>query len=526
MAGGDQVSRRSVIVLGGGAAVLAAMPRFGPALADPIFIDYPFQLGVAAGDPAPDGFVIWTRLAPRPLDIGYGMPTATVPVRYEVAADQAFTQIVRTGEALARPELGHAVHVELAGLEPGRPYWYRFIAGAERSLAGRAKTLPAPGAAVSQVRFAVGGCQHYEQGYFTAWRHCAAEDLDFVFCYGDYIYEGRGSAIRNNGGQPVNAARQHAGTEIYSLDDYRRRYAQYKMDADLQAAHMAAAWFPVWDDHEIDNNWVAALDQDGVPPEVFNLRRQMAMQAFYENMPLRARSFPAGPQLALHRRASFGGLLDMNFLDTRQFRTDQPCGDRWRVTCDTLGDPNASVLGADQERWLFDGLSSSRARWKALAQQVMVMDLDRDPAPEGYAANLDSWGGYRAPRERLLRHIQDRRVANTVVLTGDEHQNYAGELHIDGRNPGRNPVAVEFVATSVSSGGDGQDLRPDMGPIWAANPFLKFNNNQRGYLVCDVNDERWLSTFKVVDRVSERGGALSTRAQWAVAAGDPTLVQV
>jgi alkaline phosphatase D len=513
-----------VLALGGGGAVLAAAPSFGQTVPAPVFQEFPFQLGVAAGDPAPDGFVIWTRLAPRPLEIGYGMPTAVVPVKYEVATDDAFKSIVRSGEVLARPELGHAVHVELAGLEPARPYWYRFVCGAERSLVGRAKTLPALGANVAAVRFAIGGCQHYEQGYFTAWRHAAAEDLDFLFCYGDYIYEGRGSRVRTQSGQPFEVPRQHFGGETYSVDEYRRRYAQYKMDADLQAAHASAAWFSVWDDHEIDNNWAGPFDQDGVPREAFALRQQAAMQVFYENTPLRARAFPRGSQLALYRRAAWGSLLDVSFLDTRQYRTDQPCGDKFRSNCPEIDRPDAAMIGDAQEKWLLDGLASSRARWNAIAQQVMVMDLDRDPG-EATGYNVDSWAGYRAPRTRLLRGMQDRRVANAVVLTGDEHQNYAGELHLDGRNPGKTPIAVEFVATSITSGGDGQDQRPDMAAVQAANAQLKFNNSQRGYVVCDVTNERWEASFKVLDKVSARGGAISTRAKWAVAAGDPRLIQ-
>jgi alkaline phosphatase D len=515
-----RINRRTVLALGGGAAVLSALPAFGQNAPTLRFQDYPFQLGVAAGDPAPDGFVIWTRLAPKPFEIGYGMPAAVTPVRWEVAEDQSFSKLVQSGDALARPELGHAVHVEIEGLAPGRPYFYRFIAGGERSLTGRAKTLPAPGAGIDRVRFAVGGCQHYEAGYYTAWRHAAAEDVDFVFCYGDYIYEGRGARVRTSGGAANEVLRQHFGDEIYSLDDYRRRYAQYKMDADLQTAHASAAWFSVWDDHEIDNNWVADLDQDETPRDVFNLRRQMAMQAFYENTPLRARSFPRGPRLTLHRRAQFGTLLDLHFLDTRQYRSDQACGDRWRTECPAINRPEADMLGREQEQWLLDGLSGSRARWKGLAQQVMMMDLDRDPG-ELYAMNLDSWGGYRAARTRLLDHLRNRRIGDVVVLTGDEHQNYAGEIHIDSRAPKGPPLAVEFVATSISSGGDGQDVRADMGPIKDANPQLKFNNNQRGYLLCEVTPETWSTAFRVVDKVSERGGAISTRATWGAIAGEP-----
>ncbi|PSJ38524.1 alkaline phosphatase D family protein [Allosphingosinicella deserti] len=518
------LSRRHLLRGFGAAAVTAfALPLPRSALAQPIFRTYPFQLGVASGEPMPDGFVIWTRLAPEPLAPGHGMPAQPIEIQWEVAEDERFQTIVRKGNAVARPELGHAVHVEVAGLAPSRPYWYRFIAGRERSFPGRAMTAPAPGAAVDRLRFAVAGCQAYDAGHFTAHRELAAEGVDFVFCYGDYIYEGRSNRLRNGPEGPVEVVRPHEGDEPYTLDDYRRRYAQYKMDADLQAAHAAAPWLPVWDDHETDNNWAAAVDQDGTPPALFALRRQAAAQAYYEHMPLRPASFPVGPAMQIYRRARFGDLLDLDLLDTRQYRTPQPCDGAWASDCAEAGRREADMLGARQHAWLMDGLRQSRARWNVLAQQVMVMDLDRDTGPSaGY--NLDSWAGYRTPRTRLLEGIRDSQRSNVVVLTGDEHQNFAGELHLDGRRPGPRPIAVEFVATSITSGGDGEDLRADMVPIKAANDQLKFVNSQRGYLICDVDRERFQAEFKVLDRVSTPGGTLTTRKTMVVLPGEPRLV--
>jgi alkaline phosphatase D len=324
------LSRRRLLTAFGASAVTAlSIPlQSGKALAQAVFRTYPFQLGVASGDPAPDGFVIWTRIAPEPFEIGYGMPMAPVAVDWEVSDTAGMRNIVAKGATIAPPELGHAVHVEVAGLQPNRDYWYRFTVGKERSIVGRARTTPALGATLDRVRFAVAGCQHYESGYYTAYRRLAEDNPDFVFCYGDYIYEGRGARTGNGPNGPVENVRQHFGGEIYSLDDYRHRYAQYKMDTDLQAAHAAAPWFAVWDDHETDNNWVSDLDQDGTDPKLFNLRRQAAAQAYYENMPLRASSFPVGTSLQIYRRAAYGQLLNLNLLDTRQFRTDQPCNDK------------------------------------------------------------------------------------------------------------------------------------------------------------------------------------------------------
>lgn len=516
----ESLSRRGLLLgLGAGGAMAGAGRQ---ALADPVFAEYPFQLGIASGDPAPNGFVIWTRLAPRPLEIGHGMPSAPVPVNWEVATERGFSNVVQRGEAIARPEMGHAVHVEVAGLEPGRDYFYRFTAGAERTPSGRAKTAPATGAQTARARFGVVGCQAFEHGFYTAHRRIAGEDLDFVYCYGDYIYEGRGSRTYTGSGGTVENPRQHVGGECYSLEDYRRRYAQYKLDADLQASHAAAAWFVTWDDHEVANNWVSALD-DGVPPDVFLLRRQAAAQAFYEHMPLRRSAFPRGAEMQLYRHAAWGDLLDLNFLDTRSHRSDQPCDDDWATTCAGVSDPAAQVLGEAQEAWLYRNLERSNAHWKVLAQQIMIMDMDRREGPEpGF--NLDTWAGYRIPRQRLLNRLKDRRIGNTVVLTGDEHQNYAGELYLDSRNPEGAPVAAEFVTTSISSSGDGQDQRAEGRRYLADNPFLKFNNAQRGYVVCDVTPERWQTEFKVMDKVSEKGGTLTTRAKFAVASGDARVV--
>ncbi|WP_374274072.1 alkaline phosphatase [Brevundimonas sp.] len=515
------LSRRGLMLsMGLGGVTLAAARQ---ALAQPVWAESPFQLGVASGDPLPDGFVIWTRLAPRPLEMGHGMPSAPVPVNWEVAADTGFSDVVARGEAVARPELAHSVHVEVEGLQPGREYFYRFTSGRERSAPGRAVTAPAAGAAVARARFGVLGCQAYEQGFYTAHRRAAEERLDFIYCYGDYIYEGRGNRTYTGSGGTIENPRQHMGGEIYSLDDYRRRYAQYKMDTDLQASHASTAWFCTWDDHEIDNNWVSALDQDGTPPEVFMLRQQAAMQAWYENMPVRRSAFPRGAALQLYRHTTWGDLLDLNFLDTRQYRSDQPCEDRWATTCEGVQAREAQVLGEAQEQWLYRNLEAADARWKVLAQQIMVMDLDRRAGPE-IGHNLDTWAGYAIPRRRLLERLRDRRIQNTVVLTGDEHQNYAGELYLDGRNPEGAPVASEFVATSISSSADGQDQRADGRRYLEDNPFLKFNNAQRGYVVCDVTPEVWRTEFKVLDKVSDKDGALSTRATYAIQSGDARVM--
>jgi alkaline phosphatase D len=505
------LTRRDFI--GTGAAALVAAPAI--VRAQSRWRANPFSLGVASGDPTPDGFVIWTRLAPDPLDTHGGMGPDTMPVAWEVASDEAFTRIVAKGEAQARAELAHSVHVEVAGLDADRPYFYRFTAGGERSAPGRARTFPHLTAAPSRLRFGVAGCQDYQSGYYTAYRHMADEDFAFVFHYGDYIYEY---------GPDTPAVRQHSSPLISSLDDYRRRYAQYKSDADLQRAHAAHPFFMTFDDHEVRNDWAGDVDDDDgpPPPEVFRLRRQSAFQAWYEHMPVRRGQLPNGSALQLYRSARYGNLAAFDFLDTRQFRTNQPCGDGYRVACADVTSAGAHMISQQEEAWLVRNLQRREARWNAVAQQVMMMSLDRrwpsEDAPRKLL-NLDSWAGYEVQRERLLARM--RGLNNVVVLTGDEHTAYAGLLHDRGK-----PVAVEFVGTSISSDGDGQDI-PGWGPKFMENnPQLKFINNQRGYMSCEVMPDEWRTNFLVLDKISTPNGALSKRATWTVAHGEAALAAV
>ena len=483
---------------------------------------YPFSLGVTSGDPAPDGFVIWTKLAPRPFDPDGGMPMMPVPVRWEVASDDRFRTVVASGEAIARPELRHSVHVEVAGLQPDRPYWYRFVLGADRSTRGNARTLPLPGSSPTTLKFGVAGCQNYEDGLFTAFRHLAREeDLAFVYHYGDFIYEykQRGPDYDKDG-LPVDQVRHHVGLDCYDLADYRLRYAQYLSDYDLQAARARHSWFPTFDDHEVQNNWVSDNDgRDQSPAEIFRLRRQAGLQAWYEYMPVRAAMLPRNGIITdMYRAARYGDLVSIDFLDTRSFRSDQPCGDGFKPHCPGMDDAKAQVVSAQEESWLLANLRRDKTKWNCVAQQVMMMALDRrryaDEKETLY--NLDSWAGYTVQRNRILAKM--RGLDNIVVLTGDEHQNFAGLL-----NDGERPVAVEFVSTSISSGGDGSDRRAGSDMILKNNPNLKFINDQRGYMICEVTPDAWISKARVMDQVSTPGGAISTRATMTVPRGQPSL---
>ena len=513
----NRLSRRDLMKLAwfmGGAAIVRPLVS-RQILAAPVFETYPFPLGVASGDPWPDGVVLWTRLAPRPLE-GGGMPMAAVPVGWEVAQDRQFRQLAQTGTVLARPELGHSVHVEVSGLEPGREYWFRFHAGDEVSQTGRTKTAPPIGAAVDRLRFAVCGCGHYEVGYFTAYRRIAEEQFDFVFHTGDYIYEGR-----PNGGRNDALVRQHVGHEPYTLDDYRLRYAQYKMDADLKAAHASAPFVMAWDDHEVENNYAGDHDENDTPPELFLLRRAAAYQAYYEMMPLRATALPKGPDMRIYRRMQFGNLVDFTVLDTRQWRSDQACGDGSHTDCAEAFDPARTMLGAEQERWLFDNLATMKSRWTVLGQQVPTFRSDRHAVfPDG-ALSMDKWDGYVPARQRLYTRLRETRAPNPIVLSGDVHLHFGADLKMDFGDPRSATVGVEFTNTSITSGADGSDVSVGWDQVKPDNPHIKFHSARRGYIACTATNATMRADFKVLDRVTVPGRPATTAGSIVVEAGRP-----
>src|SRR5687767_5240052 len=289
---------------------VAGIPRL-PILIRPRFAANPFSLGVASGDPGPDGVVLWSRLAPDPLN-GGGMGAEAVNVRWEVATDEGMRTVVKRGTSVARPDLGHSLHVEVDGLRPAAWYWYRFDVGGESSPIGRTRTAPATNSTPDRYRFAFASCQHFEMGHYTAYEHLAAEDLELVAHLGDYIYEG----AANPNMPPALSVRSHQAWEPTTLEQYRNRYALYKSDRLLQAAHAAFPWVVTWDDHEVDNNYASDVPQDKTEQGGFLVRRAAAYQAYYEHQPLRKASIPKGPNMLLYRTVSAGRLARFHVLDT------------------------------------------------------------------------------------------------------------------------------------------------------------------------------------------------------------------
>jgi alkaline phosphatase D len=513
-----RVHRRGFLEVTGSlaAAALWSSRALGAVRANPKFSDNPFQLGVASGDPGPDGVVLWTRLAPKPLE-GGGAPNEPIEVAWQVADDEAMTKVVQKGTTVATPDWAHSVHVEVEGLRPDRWYFYQFRVGDEASPKGRTRTMPAAGANAERLKMTFASCQHWEAGFFTAYEHMLRENPDVVLHLGDYIYEGPG----REGG-----VRRHVGGKLKTLDDFRNRYAQYRTDPALQAMHHAAPWIVTWDDHEVENNYAGLTPERGkTAPADLPALRAAAYKAYYEHMPLRRSSLPKGPDMPLYRRISFGNLADFYVLDTRQYRTDQPLDDGIRAPSDELLDPSGTILGEGQRNWLFEGLASSKAKWNVLAQQVMVAKVDL-VAGEKVGYSMDKWTGYEADRRRVLKFLHDRKIANPVVLTGDIHTNWANELVADFDNLDSAVVGAEFVGTSISSGGDGQKEPKDLSQRLAENPCVKFHNAERGYVCCEITPREWRANFRTVEYVTRPGASNNTRASFVLEAGRPQLNKV
>jgi alkaline phosphatase D len=491
------------------ALAAAAVSPALPACAQTRFARDPFALGVASGYPHPGGMVLWTRL------VGWLDPVS-FPVRWEIAADEAMRTIVASGSAVAEPQWAHSIHVEPKGLESDRWYWYRFMAGDAVSKVARTRTAPRLDAEVAKLRFAFASCQQYEQGFYAAHRHIAADAPDLVAFLGDYIYE-------SSWGK--DHVRSHAAAEPYTLEGYRQRYALYKSDPDLQFAHAACPWIVTWDDHEVDNDYADDRPEDGMGREAFLARRAAAYQAYYEHMPLPERMRPKGPDMRIHTQLDWGRLARFYTLDDRQYRSWHSCRRPRRQggsntvdieKCERLFNPNRSILGRAQERWLEGALTESRARWNLLAQQTTMAQFDQKPGP-GRRAWSDGWDGYPAARQRLLSLMSEKRIANPVVLGGDVHSFNVADLKLDFDDPKAPVVASEFVGTSITSQAWAQERLNQLLPD---NPHMKLMDSRyRGYTRVEISPGRMRADLRAMESVQSREAACNTLATFVVEDG-------
>jgi alkaline phosphatase D len=505
IATGPRRGSRETVVAPGGTDPARAREWHG---ADP-----PFALGVASGMPRTDGATIWTRIAPRPLEPGGGADPEPVLVRWQVR-DEDGRGPVREGVAVAEPAWAHAVRVDVAGLEAGRAYRYRFARGAAASVEGRFRTAPAGGGDGGRLRIVFAACQQYEQGFYAAWRHAAADAPDLVAFLGDYVYEsswGTGRVRRHDPGVPE------------TLDAYRRRHALYRGDPDLQAAHAACAWVPTWDDHEVENDYADDLSQRGTPRDAFLARRAAAYRAWFEHMPVPWSMAPEGPSMRIFGHLDWGGLARLHVLDDRQHRSQQACSAPGRAGSRVVGaecaarlDPARTMLGAAQEAWLDASMRGSRARWNVVAQQTLIGRCDRRAGHDpGWWT--DGWDGYPEARRRMLASIRASGAENPIALGGDVHAFWAGELHEDFDRPTPRPAMIEFVGGSISSQGPPQS-RVDA--LRATNPNLLWGGGGvHGYGRLDLERGRARVALRAVDDPRRRDAGCRTLREFELPAG-------
>ena len=514
------MKRRAFLGSASSLALIAATSR----IAAQTIRHNPFSLGVASGSPSTDGMVLWTRLmAPAS---GEPLPTVPIEVRWELARDAQFKTLVQTGTELAHPDFAHSIHVEVKGLQASsddakpRHYWYRFMIGDAVSAVGRTRALPARGSQ-QKLTLALASCQNYEHGYFSAYRHMSAERLDCVLFVGDYIYEY---------GPTANRTRQHNSPTVRTLDEYRARYALYKSDADLQAAHAAFAWIVTWDDHEVENDYAddRAASSRG---EDFLRKRTAAYRAYWEHMPLRKAQLPIGPNAQMYRRYAWGQTANLHVLDARQHRDLQVCtppdqgGSRtvFDKTCPERLGTSSTLLGAEQEAWLAEGMRRGQAGFEIVGQQSIMaqmrMPAMRSVEPQALAEGFwnDSWDGYPQARARALEVWAQKK--NVISLGGDVHATYVNNLVGNFDDPSSKVLATEIVGTSISSPSWPQAATER---IMSYNPHINFGkSDQRGYTVLQVDGRRATAHLRVIDNARVIDSSVSTAASFTIEAGKP-----
>lgn len=479
----------------------------------------PFTLGIASGSPKDTSVILWTRLAPEPLQ-GGGMPAGDVVVRYRVWEDAEMRRLLREGDVIAPAADAHSVHLKLEGLTPGREYWYRFAVGDYESPVGRTRTTSASGGA---AKLALASCQNWQSGFFAAYNDMAEWAPDCVVHVGDYIYEGGigtiGTRQVEKPGETITyrTVRQHNSTEIVTLWDYRNRYALYKGDAALQAAHAAAPWIVAMDDHEVDNNWAGDIPQDpwAQTPLEFQVRKIAAFKAWYEHMPVERPPVLDGlvAKLQMHGTYRFGP-AKIHLLDTRQYRSDQyrddqVCGTGFfgQIPCPDQDNPVRTVLGVEQEQWLARELRGSDAAFNVLASQIWMAPYFYNMAPDPVSANMDAWDGYQAARGRMYQTLGDG-VANPVIISGDWHSAAAMTITAEPGNANARPIAHEFAGTSIASD---CGWMYEMEQMRGANPHVRhLNTRQRGYCRFDVTSRDWNTTYRIVNDPYDAGSACRT----------------
>lgn len=508
-----------------------------------------FKHGVASGDPLSDRVIIWTRVNVE----ARWLKRARIPVGFVVAHDPHFRRLVRRGIAVTSRHRDFTVKIDLVGLEPGRTYYYRFNTFTALSPVGTTRTMTA--GHVEALKLAVMSCSNYPAGYFNVYSEAAQSGADAVLHLGDYIYEyGVGGYASENADAIGRGYERNNDSELLSLRDYRRRYAQYRSDPGLQALHAACPWICVWDDHEVTNDaWLNGAENHQPDEGSWERRRFVAQKAYFEWLPIRP--VEPGNREKIFRSFSFGDLVDIHMLDTRLIGRDEqlnyinyfPDG----VTFDAasfiadIGNPDRTLLGAEQLAWLQGKLATSTGLYQVLGQQVLMgkMEIPAEllqglvnPGPALFAQladlaglkgrllagdptltpaeiarinttlpyNLDAWDGYPVERERVFGAAK-LAEQNLVVLAGDTHNSWANDL-IDAQGAA---IGVEFATSSVSSPGlegvlglDPLTAPPAEQVLELLIDRLRYTNAlDRGFMTVTFNHDQALAEWTYVDNI-------------------------
>ncbi|UYM04602.1 alkaline phosphatase D family protein [Solicola gregarius] len=537
------LSRRRVLSTGAAVSAGAATSALPPSSAA-AHRDH-FRHGIASGDPLPHSVVLWSRVTPTSASTPGSGHGPRVNVRWEIATDRRFRNLAGRGTARTGPGRDHTVKVDASGLKPDTTYFYRFTYDGTHSPIGRTRTAPADNASPRRLRFGVVSCANLQAGYFAAYRHLAGHDLDAVIHLGDYVYE-YGPGEYGYGKDDANVRKHQPRHEMVSLADYRQRHAQYKRDPDLGALHAKVPFIVTWDDHETANDaWRGgAENHDPATERNWRRRRADARRAYDEWMPVRMNgSATLGDGVRLYRRLRFGRLAELSMLDLRSYRDEQASS----PVFGGVSDPDRTITGERQLSWLRKGLATD-SQWKLIGNPVMIAPVQIPPLSadvsravertlgdasvqrvDGIAYNVDQWDGYTADRLRLLRHIADHGITDTVFLTGDIHSSWACDIP---RNAAIYPlgdtVATELVCSSVTSNNldDLLGVPPRTGSLAVEAALQTLNRHVRylnfddhGYSVLDVTPARvQMDWYKIGDRADRRTRA-QHQASWAVEAG-------
>ena len=451
----------------------------------------PFYHGVASGDPLPDKVIIWTRVTP---DVD-----GAVNGTWRVALDTNFTSIVQSGTFTADSSRDYCVKIDVSGLQPNTWYFYNFTALGRNSQTGRTKTAPVGG--VDQLRFAFTSCSHYPNGYFNAYSRIRdRNDIDAILHLGDYIYEyGTGAgAVRTD---------QKPSYEIIRLADYRQRYSTHRLDPDCRRMHQQYPFISIWDDHETANNSYKDGAQNHTPATEgpWSARKSAGEEANDEWIPRRLPE--SGNINKIWRKISYGNLADLFLLDTRLYARTQQGGN--------VNDTSKHIIGNEQLQWLKTEMMNSTAKWKIIAQQVMMGNL----TPFGITVNDDQWDGYTADRKKLYDIILNNNIQNVVVLTGDIHTAWAMDLPYNtatyNATTGAGSVGVEFVCTSVTSSSSPVPLDPLYPLVSAILPHIKYVDlYKKGYGVLDLTADKAQGNFYGLKTITTRDTNQTFEAAW------------